>query len=297
MSKKLLKFIETQFANSPKLVEQFGDKVKDKAKEYYDSIMADDDSDIDPANLVMSFFSTHKNAIHKEFEPHFKGQFSNVIGRELAKIAELDPKEISSETGNILLDKLNEKLADKLAELKASGSATKGNDQVEALKSQIQEIQNKYNTDKSVWEKAAKDAESKANNYIEQSELKNNILSLVKKAYDGATLREGISIETLAEDYPLLAERSGIVYKMVNGKMEARQKDNPELPYLVDGINNVDPVKHIRNVMDTKYTPVQVAGRSFDAPPAGQVGAQADPTKDIGAAMDDMAAQLFPTPQ
>ena len=294
MSKKLLKFIENQFANSPKLVEQFGDKVKDKAKEYYDSIMADDDGEVDPTNLVMSIFSTHKNAIHKEFEPHFKGQFANVNGRELARIAELDVKEISSETGNILLDKLHEKLGAKLAELKASGNSAKGNEQVEALKKQIQEVQDKYNTDKGIWEKAAKDAEAKANSYIEQSELKNNFLSLVKQAYNGTTLREGISFETLAEDYPLLAERAGIVYKVVNGKVEARQKDNPEAPYLIDGINNLDPVKHIRNLMDTKYTPVQVAGKSFDTPPAGTSGGQVADANDIGSAMDKMAAELFP---
>jgi len=294
MSKKLLKFIENQMSQSPQLVKQFGDKIKDEAKRYYDSIISDDDSDIDPAPLVVSFFNSHKNAIHKEFEPHFKGQFSNVIGREAAKRLGIDITEVQGENGNIMLDKLYEKAEALIESAKKTGGTGGESEQLKALQQQISDIQSKYNTDKSVWEKAAKDAESKANSYIEKSELTKAFNELVRKAYDGATLREGISIETLADDYQTHAEKAGIIYRMVNGKVEARQKDNPDLPFLVDGVNNLDPLKHIRSVMDTKYTPVQIAGKSFGQQQQAAGGGEApDPTKDIGAAMDNLMAETF----
>ena len=52
MSKKLKSFILKQFKASPSLVKKFGDQIDQEAEKYYNTLIADEDGDVDPTDFL-----------------------------------------------------------------------------------------------------------------------------------------------------------------------------------------------------------------------------------------------------
>lgn len=261
MSKKLKNFIVSQFKASPSLVKKFGDQIEQEAEKYYNNLIADEDGDVDATDLITSFTETHKPFLHKQFDGHFKGQYTNILGRDLVSKLGLSAEEVKDENGNLAFDKIIGLLD---AKLKAAPSDSgKGNEELEGLKKTIKTMQDEHKKLLDAEKQRAEAAEKAKQDYIDNDMITKFLQAQTRTAYDKQQIRDGLSLEQIAEGYKLQAQNAGIVFRNVDGKIGAYKKDAPNELFL-DGANTLDVTKHIRTQMDTLYNPIKIAGKSFD---------------------------------
>lgn len=254
--------IKKSLLNSERLKEIYGDKLAEKVDNFIKTLNDENTEDIDFEPLYHIILERNRNAIENELTPHFKGRFTNEIGRKIAKALGLSQEEIS-DGKNIDIDLLAKALESQITKAKEDNKGGGNeNERIKALEKTLAEVQEAAKAEKEDYESKLTSAVNEKNTFIESTNIRKQLYEQVKKAYEGAKLREGLTIDEMVEDYLLYAERNGITFKINNNKLEARKKDNPEEIYL-DGVNNLDIQKHSRKLLDTKLNPVVIAGQSF----------------------------------
>ena len=285
MSKKLKSFILKQFKASPSLVKKFGDQIDQEAEKYYNTLIADEDGDVDPTDLITSFTETHKPFLHKQFDGHFKGQYTNILGRDLVSKLAIPADDVKDENGNIAFDKV---IAALEAKVKANaGEGGKGNEELEGLKKTIQTMQDEHKKLIDAEKQRAEAAEKAKQDYIDNDLVTKFLVESTQKAYEKQQLREGLSLDQIAKGYKLQADNAGIVFRVVDGKVGAYKKDSPNELFL-EGANTLDVTKNIRTQMDTLYNPIKIAGKSFDQKEFDDKGDPGQKPNEIEAALEGL---------
>lgn len=285
-----------QLLASEALKKKYGNELESKVDAFFEGLAkgeVDDDFNFD---CVMTL---QKDAVHQSMESHYKGKYSNEHARNLVKTFGIDKSKVEDpSTGKWSLESATklafEKLGTATAEVERLKTEGGTDAQMKKAYEDLKKAQEKLVADTA---KQVKDAEmerdtavSDKESYISQSKVRGAVIKQMKETYKDAKLREGVSVELLADKYINEAEAIGMTLKVNDsGGLGAFKKDANDQAFLI-GSKNVDFNSHIRSTMDPVYNPVQKAGKSWSGNdlPGANAGGEAEERT-----MDDISKEIF----
>lgn len=133
----------------------------------------------------------------------------------------------------------------------------------------------------------AEAAEKAKQEYIDNDVIAKFLVAQTQKAYEKQQLRDGLTLDHIADGYKSQADKAGIIFRNIDGKVGAYKKDSPNELFL-EGANTLDVTKNIRTQMDTLYNPIKVSGKSFDQKDFDDKGDPGQKPNEIEAALEGL---------